>query len=249
MKLRLLMLMLLFSVFANAQQNSVNLYYNPLRFSEISKADVLNDTPDFDITTDESGRKSVGKALLYSLILPGAGEFYVGDASYGKFFLGMEIIVWGSYLFNQHQYSSLKGDYKAYASLHADVSKAGKDAQYWINIGKFDDIYNYNEQRRRDRRVDDIYEEVSGSKYWNWDSRDNRFTYDAKRLKAVSIKNREVYFVTGILVNHLVSAINAVRLARKHNRNLASNPVDYRLVIDTMQPQNAYFGIALSTKF
>lgn len=252
MKIRILILFFgILSFNLNAQVKSQVLYYNQLKFAGLENANSKKLNSGLNFSMPDEGaplKKSVGKALLYSLILPGAGEFYVDEPGFGKLFLGIEILAWSSFLFNDHYFSSLQKDYKSYARLHAGVAQNSKNAQYWIDIGKFDDIYAYNDQRRRDRRIDAIYEE-SPNTIWNWDSKDNRFKYDAKRLKAVDIKNREVYFITTILLNHIVSAINAVRLTRKYNRNLASQTFEYRFVLNTVDPYNKYFGIALAKSF
>jgi len=115
--------------------------------------------------------------------------------------------------------SWLQKDYKNYAYQHANVTKKSKDDQYWIDIGKYDNIYEYNEQRRRDRDVDNIYNE-NNRYFWQWDSYSNRLNYDGKRIHAKSLENDDVYYMGAIVLNHIVSAINALRLAKAHNRNI-----------------------------
>jgi len=197
----------------------------------------------FDVAAE---KKSVGRALLFSLLLPGAGEYYVGEKGHAGFFLGMEVLAWSALLLNDYHFNNLRDNYRTFAAQHADVSRAGKDKQYWINIGKFDDIYAYNEQRLRDRNVDALYTNTEAF-YWEWDSRQNRLKYDAKRLDAVNVESREVYIITGILVNHLVSGINAMRLARKHNKALASR-TEYRFFVDDYYNAPVW-GLRLSHRF
>jgi hypothetical protein len=162
-------------------------------------------------------KKSIGKAFLYSLILPGAGEAYMGKTGYTKFFLSVETVIWGLFLANQLNLNWQTKDYQSYAVQHAGVSRNGKDADYWINIGKYNTIYDYNEQKRRDRNVDAIYEETAFYS-WYWDSQDNRYYYDLKRIETRELQARTAYFMGAIVLNHLVSAINALRLARKYNK-------------------------------
>ena len=227
-----------------AQESKLSLSYNKLNLVEIVETDI-NATNKIILQSETPEKKSVGKAMLYSLLLPGMGEFYVGNKSSGKLFLGIEILAWSTMLINKSYYSSLKNDYKTYASQHAQVIRASKGAQYWIDIGKYNNVYAYNEQRANERRIEELYDET-GTDYWSWESQKKRFTYDRKRLSAVNIKDREVYFFAGILVNHLVSAINAVRLARRHNRNLAQNSFNYHFVLNTFNPENKYLGISFS---
>jgi len=203
---------------------------------------------DYVFQFDAPEKKSVGKALLLSLLLPGAGEFYAGNETHGKIFLGIEILTWSSFFINDYHANSLEKDYKTYARNHAGISNTGKNEQYWIDVGKFDDIYGYNSQRANDRRIDDIYEENS-SNIWQWDSKKNRFTYDENRINSIDIKNRDVYFFTAILINHIVSGINAVRLTRNYNKSIAQSSFNYHFVVNTLQPYDKYLGIAVSQSF
>ncbi len=176
------------------------------------------------------GTKSTGMALLLSLVLPGAGEYYAGETTQARFFLGVEIAAWGALLFNNSYYNSLRSDYQAYAGVHAGVQTSGKDDQFWIDIGKFDDVYAFNEKRLQDRRVERLYDPRENG--WQWDATDNRLTYDLKRLKASAIKDRRLIYASAIVLNHLVSAVNSIRLTRRHNSRLARG-TEYRLFVDT----------------
>lgn len=198
---------------------------------------------------DDPEFKSVGKALLLSLILPGAGELYMGSKGFATFFLSTEIIAWTGLVGNQLYARHLEDEYKTYAVQHARVYRSGKDKQYWIDIGKYNDIYEFNEQRRRDRYFDAIYEE-NEINYWMWDSRSHRFRYDGKRIRANEIAGQDVYFYAAVMLNHLVSGINAMRLARKYNSRL-QNRLDWSLNVDSYRdhPGSAYLGLRLNTTF
>ena len=253
MRLKIILGTLFFSLISvQAQNYPSTLRYNDLILSGTNVLEVHKmarvEKAGFVFQYSAPQTKSVGKALLLSLLLPGAGEYYVGNETQGKIFLGAELLVWGSFLVNDFHANSLERSYKAYARQHAGITGSGYDEQYWIDVGKFDDIYAYNNRRANDRRVDDIYEET-GPSFWQWDSNKNRFTYDKNRLGAVNIKNRDVYFFTAILINHIASGINAARLARKHNRSIAQSSFNYRFVVKTFQPDNNYFGLAISQSF
>ncbi len=253
MRLQSILFTLLVSVMSvHAQNSKINFSYDDVTLSgtnilEIDKM-AIKEISTFNYQHDTPEKKSIGKALLLSLLIPGAGEFYVGNNTHGKIFLGTEILAWGTFFINDYHASSLEKDYKAYARLHAGVTGSGHNEQYWIDIAKFDDIYSYNTLREKDRRFDDIYNE-DGASFWQWDNKKNRFRYAKKRFASGEIKNRDVYFFTAILVNHIVSGINAIRLARKHNRSIAQSSFNYHLVVNTIHPQNNYFGIALSQSF
>ena len=129
------------------------------------------------------------------------------------------------------------------------IRDSNKGVQYWIDIGKYDDIYSFNEQRSRDRYFEAMYDENEAN-FWSWDSRENRFRYDGKRIRANEIAGQDVYFQAAVLLNHLVSGINALRLARQHNRSLQEQS-GFSMHFDAHRDyQNSrYLGLRFSTRF
>ncbi|MGD9897963.1 MAG: hypothetical protein AB7T22_02435 [Calditrichaceae bacterium] len=241
-----------------AQENPVHIPFKPslssIRndantsgFAEMPVTDRL--VQENDGLLDAPQKKSVGKALFLSLLLPGSGEYYTGHGNSAKFFLGVELLAWGGWLANTLHVNRLEDAYTAYASQHAGVNKNGKDDQYWIDIGKYDNIYDFNEQRRRDRDIDAIYTE-NDLNYWEWDSGDNRLVFDGKRIRASEIANQDIYYVAAIVLNHMVSGINAMRLARKHNRNIAEQTSwNVRFTSHSYAGNDRFIGFQISTRF
>lgn len=209
---------------------------NPLNFYR------QNETPEM------VGQKSTGLAFFLSLALPGSGEFYMERRTQTAWFLTTEILLWTGLAANSLYTDHLVEEYRIYAIQHASVNREGKDKQYWMDIGKYNSIYDYNEQRRRDRYFDAIYldEEIN---FWLWDSKENRLKYDESRLRANEIANQSVYFFASIVVNHLISAVNSLRIARKHNRELADK-ANWNLGVRSYKIESRhYYGLNFSTSF
>jgi len=181
-------------------------------------------------------KKSPARAFFSSLILPGTGEAYVGEDFQSKLFLGLELVGWGLVIANVINVNMRESDYQNYALMHATVSGNAKDDQYWIDIGKYDSIYEYNEQRRRERDLGAIYPETRLN-YWQWDANANRLNYDGYRIETREVENSRLYFFAAIALNHLLSAINALRLANAHNRNLEENPLQMNFNYNPYQQQ------------
>ncbi len=200
-------------------------------------------------SSHKPGWKSPGKAALLSFLLPGLGEYYVGARGWTRFFLGMEAAALASWYGNVWYAGQLETEYQTYAAQDAGVHPEGKDLQYWTAIGKYDDLYTYNEQRQRDRDFAALYPE-SDEYYWQWDAHENRLTYDRKRLDANQWASYEVYFQLAVVLNHIVSGINAMRLARRHNRQL-ENATSWRFQLESAPPGSGqgYYGIRLSRRF
>lgn len=162
-------------------------------------------------------KKSPGKAFFFSLLLPGSGEYYAGARKSAAYFAAAEVLLWAGMFANDAYQRRLVDDYKTYAVTHASVDRSNKGYQYWIDIGKYDDIYSFNEQRRQDRYFEALYEENQAN-YWMWDSKDNRLTYDENRLHANKVAIRAVYFQAAAMLNHFVSAIHAMYRVRQFNK-------------------------------
>jgi hypothetical protein len=133
--------------------------------------------------------------------------------------LGFEIIGWSLVVANIINVDLRESDYKNYAVQHSKVNRKGKNDQYWIDIGKYNTIYEFNDQRRRERDVSVIYEEIPFYA-WIWDRKDNRLLYDSWRIETREIEQNRLYFFAAIALNHLVSAVNALRLANAYNRRI-----------------------------
>lgn len=169
---------------------------------------------------DARGTRSVGLAVIYSLLLPGMGELYAGDYGSGKYFTGADGLLWLSLGAVDMHARSLRDDARAFAALHAGFSPVGKDDDYFVNVGNFDDVYGYNEQVLRDRDAYKLYDPNS-SFHWNWDAERNRSLYRDQRVAADGMFNNTRFVVAGLLANRVLSAINAARIVISGNREAA----------------------------
>ncbi len=216
----------------------------PLLYNQLDPVNHNQDS-DIELGNIEKEKKSVSGAFFLSLVIPGLGEAYVGRTGYTKVFLSIEAVGWGLYAANEIQASSRREDYRNFAAQHAGVIQSGKEDQYWIDIGKYDNIFDFNEQRRRDRDVNAIYTENS-TNYWKWDDESNRLSYDGRRINATEIQERRTFIIGGIILNHLVSAINALRVARQYNREL--DELGWRLDMD-FDPGYGQLSLGVSKSF
>ena len=175
--------------------------------------------PQDEMEKAEKKAPSRTKNILYSLILPGAGQWSMGYKGRAKFFMGTEFLLWVGYFGTQSYANVIQRDYHSYSSVHAGVNTAQKDEQYWIDIGSADNIYTFNEQRLRDRNKEALYPEAA-TYYWQWDSKDSRKYYNNLRVKEHNWERRATFVVGAFVLNRLVSAIDVVRIIRKENKKL-----------------------------
>lgn len=165
------------------------------------------------------GTKSVGLAIVYSLLVPGMGELYAGGFASGKYFLMAEAALWLTYGAFEIHGNDLRDGARAFASARAGLSLAGKDDQFFVDVGNFLTMDEYNEKRLRDREPSRLYSPAAGQ-YWRWESEESRLTYREQRVSSEDMYNNRKFAVAAIVINHIVSAINAGRAAISYNSSL-----------------------------
>jgi hypothetical protein len=189
---------------------------------EISR-DLFTVAPAVQATTipaeQGASKKSVGLAILYSLVIPGMGELYADGFASGKYFLLGEGALWITYAAFEIHGNDLRDGARAYAAAHAGVVTNGKDDQFFVDVGNFASMDDYNDKRLRDRDISRLYS-VEGGQYWLWDSQNSRAAFREQRIASESAYNGRKFVVAAIVINHVVSAINAARAAISHNRSL-----------------------------
>ncbi len=194
-------------------------------------------------------QKSKGKAFFYSLIVSGLGDLYLKDwkADHwggGKYFFMTEVALWSSFLYLRGYSNWVKNDSRVFAAQHAGVNwHYAKPPKYSATIGKFSDIYSYNETQRRMTETILLMEE-NNTNYWKWDSDKNRKKYDRLRIRSHSSRNWATYTVYGILVNHVLSAVQATRTFQIMSRQ---QTLDLRLMyVNNISADDRFHGLVLS---
>ena len=82
------------------------------------------------------------KAMLYSAILPGSGEYSMGYTNRGYLFLGIEALAVGTwYMFNQKGLDT-QDEYRAFADEHWNLLRWFADYYKWSDSGN-DFHYNF----------------------------------------------------------------------------------------------------------
>ncbi len=184
-------------------------------------------------------KKSGFTAVLYSLLLPGMGELYADGFDEGQYSLIAEGGLWLTYFSFQQYGNWLQTDARNFATAHAGASLNDKQDQFFVNLGNFNDTYDYNEKKLRDRDLEKVYD-VNGSYFWRWDSDQNRKDYRAMRVSSERVLNNSQFVIATIIVNRLISAINAARLTRLYNQrlneNLGSWWLESSIITDGLKP-------------
>ncbi len=175
-----------------------------------------------DAQTTAPSRKSAGLAALYSLLIPGMGELYAENFASGKYFLVAEGVLWLGYAAMEIHGNGLRDDARVFAVAQAGISAEGKDDQFFVDIGNFLTVDEYNDKKLRDREPEKLYDPLAGYA-WRWTSDAARMTFREERVASETMYNNKKFVGAAILINHVISAINAARAAIAYNN--AQEPV------------------------
>lgn len=171
----------------------------------------------------EKSEKSKTLAFFLSLAIPGAGEYYVNRFDVGKYFLmaegGLWLTLWGFDYYGRIQ----RDNYINFAKINGSVNPTGKDSKYWAVIGNYMNINDYNNEKLLNREFNALFDE--NLYYWNWNTNQERKKYRNLWLSSESAFNNKQFPVALIVINHIVSAINASILVSHYNKNLENESI------------------------
>ena len=161
-------------------------------------------------------QKPLISPVVKSLVLPGWGEYSLDNQIRGRIFVLSETVlllaILGSYSVAQRQ----ETEYKAYAAEHAGIDPFGKNRQFWVDIGNYSSLFTFNEEHLRWRDFNALYED-NDTWAWAWDSSNNRERFENTRIASDSWRLRGSFLIGGVVLNHIVSAIDALYLSKISN--------------------------------
>ena len=161
-----------------------------------------------------TGKVSTLKAAVYSMLLPGMGEYYIGNRGKAKYFFGVEAAAWIGFIAYRTYGGWRKDDVIDYAAVHANASLEGKDDEFLDFVGFYDDIDQYNSFGRvfDDERP---YLEDNADNHWRWQSDDDQAAYRHLKNQSREAYRRANFMIGLAVVNRIMSVIDAVRDARR----------------------------------
>jgi len=151
--------------------------------------------------------------VIKSFLVPGWGQNELGYKSRSKKYIYVEVGILLS-LYTSSKYSNeIKRNYIAYAAKHAGIVTTGKDREYWVDIGNFNTLNDYNSEHLRNREVGELYPQTQKWN-WNWDTSKNRKYFESRRIQSDKMKLFSTFTIGGLFLNHFVSSIDALYLKR-----------------------------------
>lgn len=170
-------------------------------------------------------------AMLFSLILPGLGEQYLGHSGRAKAFFVTEGAIWTSFAAFRIQGNHRKNLYKEYADVFAGVPPRN-DEDFYRTIGNFissDGPFSANESIRRQARANfpnslqkqqEFYDQYAytGDNAWTWESAARWQQYQDMRSASLDAIHRSNLSLGLLVANRLLSVIDAGIIAARRSR-------------------------------
>ncbi len=216
--LALVMILSIFLSAGNSQDLSSDIKNSNFNYL---KSEILSiNSPDQEIRLNRAptkSKKSPGLAVLFSLILPGAGHYYIDRMDVGKYFFGADVASWLGYATVDVYGNNVNDDAVTYSVEHAKVTNPdSKDDDYYGNVGNYNNIYEYNNEQLATGQYGSLYD--VNQYYWDWDNANNRNIFESQRKSSQRILNTRIVFGSILIANRIVSGISAYLLAGKENK-------------------------------
>ena len=185
--------------------------------------------------------KSSKRAFVYSLIVPGSGEFYAGSKIKAALFFGLDVTLWALY-FNYHgKGKDEEKRYKAFADEHWSEDEYTLWLLTWYSTTN-DSVTPYNvcdtfpyldsenkwtyfSHRLPGEKTQQYYEMIG--KYEQFGSGWEDYWYDPNKYRDPYLNMRRIsndwlnkskYTAMVLLANHILSAFDAAIAVKKYNK-------------------------------
>lgn len=188
----------------------------PLLLAQNDEFETDNLSGQTNTELNESPRRiSKSKAVVLSLLVPGAGQYYADARGRAEVFFGAELSIWIGYFAFRTYGNWREDDYIRYATRYAGIDPSRKDEEYYKNLTFYNSVEEYN---RSGRIIDPEgpYYQPGTSYDWYWESDDHRVNFRSMKNSSETAFRNASFMVALALINRLLSGIDAYRLAKKN---------------------------------
>jgi hypothetical protein len=174
-------------------------------------------------------KKSVGKAFLLNMAVPGAGYLYAGKKR-GFVNMGLEGVAWAAYIYYHDLGKTKEREYQNYADGHWDYTRwLTNNPQY--QGSPEDSLLRYFRDHNRQQYYEDIGKIDT---YWGgWDTQDNRNFYRGIRAHSNNFLKNAHNAVAGAFVNRIVSAVDVLRIMKAKSHAALGEDTSIRFKVRT----------------
>ena len=215
--------------------------------------------------------KSPFKAFALSFLIPGAGQVYMGSEVKAAVFLGIEALSWTGYFVYQKSGDDRTGEFEFFADTHWSENRYGDFLFRNWEVRDDDSVFSdfggyYFTHHLPDTKTQQYYEMIG--KYdqfvFGWDDVDtvaspptpasldgaysaNRMTYEDMRHKANQMYGRATASLIVMMVNHVVSGVEAALAARSYNKRIDESAGNVTIKAVTAELNGTHFPMLTVT--
>jgi hypothetical protein len=165
----------------------------------------LGEKPKRDsLLADQPNPPSIGGAFMRSLVIPGWGQRRGGAKTSARNFFVAEVLLWSGFAALQVQGNWLTDDYKLFAASHAGAEVAGKNDQFFVDVGNFISVDEFNQNSLRRRDVEGLYDPATH--FWRWDTQANQFRFANLRKRSDRAYSTRIWSLPASLPTTLLAA-------------------------------------------
>ncbi len=185
--------------------------------------DDFNDFPAFGGDIYSAEHRSIGRAFLYSFLVPGLGEYYSGSKLKAGVFIAFEALTWMQYSSNHSSGAKKEDEFQAFAEAHWSATDY---AVYLINnFGSVEDTLPGD--KLPEMKTQQYYEMIGKYQkfYTGWDDYDEDSKKSARQQQYVVMRadannklNAARTWAMIALANHVLSAFDAALTAKRFNK-------------------------------
>lgn len=152
--------------------------------------------------------------ILKSAVFPGWGQLSIEQPDRAKSFFIRESAILLTFFGSRYVKEWYEDDYKAFARAHANVNTANKSYQYYVDLGNYMSLDEFNSAKDRRREVHLKYNDEAGYN-WEWDSENNQDKFDKMRITSATSKKVTSFAVGAMITHRIISMIDVLYLKRK----------------------------------
>lgn len=195
------------------------------------------------ITPLAAKQKSAAKAMLFSALVPGTGQAYLGSYTKAGVFLATELLTLGAAFRLSQEVQWAENSYEQFA-LSKTGAALGSDKDYYQKLQNYISSDEYNEEMQHDawayyvliyndldsyhKYVEQYY--IDEDLAWDWVTNETWQEYRSKRRYRQDIKTYSNLAVAAVVLNHLVGLIDtsltnaALKKKSRHQGRVYVNP-------------------------
>ena len=170
---------------------------------------------------------SMTRAILYSLLLPGLGDWYAGKKDRAKMFFIVDAALWTTFIVFQVQGHQREESFKEFAQTFAGVASTDHSDDFYSEIGQYNTSNDYEAQFKKDSRIElwpnvgydtmeDYYVEnrVADFEEWAWQTWERRVDYRELRSASKVSYRRSGYVIAFAALNRVVASVFAYQAVK-----------------------------------